>query len=129
MNQEFSADHDKFEDDDIKHNQGLERQDTAGESVGKTGNTTSAPVRYFDLNADLDENGELMIMSPVPASAPDPAGSTTVQTETKMTITSETKDEELSDWPMPNLTIDPVQLAQLSRRIDEEEEEDYDAEG
>ncbi|KAL0911534.1 hypothetical protein M5K25_019682 [Dendrobium thyrsiflorum] len=74
--------------------------------IGMTG--TPVPVRDFDLNIDLDENG-LATANPVTAS----------------TITiHEMKQEEYSSWPP--ITIDPLQLALMDKRI--EEEEDYDNE-
>ncbi|KAK3205362.1 hypothetical protein Dsin_019408 [Dipteronia sinensis] len=51
-------------------NQSLERQDIGEESV-ETKDGTSVPIRNFDLNVDLEENGDSMTI-PVPDPAPDP---------------------------------------------------------
>ncbi|GLU18959.1 hypothetical protein SLE2022_352330 [Rubroshorea leprosula] len=82
------------------------------ESV-QANNSLRASVRNFDLNVGLDENGDSVI--PV-AARPCPI---------KKTI-PEFKHEEYPGWPFSEIDkmgIDPTQLADFSRRIDEE---DYD---
>ncbi|XP_020580057.1 dr1-associated corepressor-like isoform X2 [Phalaenopsis equestris] len=68
---------------------------------------TRVAVRDFDLNLELDENGFA-------------------------TESSEMKLEEYNMWPplsyVDKMTIDPLQPAVLDKRIEEEEEEDYDNE-
>ncbi|KAL0857700.1 hypothetical protein Bca101_062854 [Brassica carinata] len=49
--------------------------------------------------------------------------------ETKPAADTATASEEYPGWPMELGKIDPSQLASLGKRIDEEEEEDYDEEG
>nr|POE49942.1 dr1-associated corepressor [Quercus suber] len=120
-----------FEDDpddsehDEKLNQSLERLDNGSETKEWKENilavkSEEAPVRNFDLNMDLDENGDSTTAAAVPASS-------------SAEPIPEIKPEEYPDWSeseMKNIAIDPVRLANLSRRIDEDEdEEDYDEEG
>ncbi|KAL6340517.1 hypothetical protein AAG906_006182 [Vitis piasezkii] len=89
-------------------------------SVGKNADSC---VRNFDLNVDLDENGDsTSILPAAPAPAPAP-----VTPSPKLT---EMKHEEYPGWSlsdMEKMEIDPIQLANLNRRIDEDEE-DYDEE-
>lgn len=67
--------------------------------------------RNFDLNAGAGENSEKM--DPIPTTAPPP----------------DVKGEEFPGLSeMDRMAIDPVHLAQLSSRLDEDEE-DYDEEG
>ncbi|KAJ4886417.1 hypothetical protein Rs2_26165 [Raphanus sativus] len=65
----------------------------------------------FDLNA---ESLDLNETKPAPAAA---------------AADTATTSEEYPGWPMELGKIDPTQLASLGKRIDEEEEEDYDEEG
>lgn len=68
--------------------------------------------RNFDLNAGVDANSEKT--APVPTTAPPPP---------------DVKGEEFPGLSeMDRMAIDPVHLAPLSSRLDEEEE-DYDEEG
>ncbi|KAI7728217.1 hypothetical protein M8C21_020409, partial [Ambrosia artemisiifolia] len=77
--------------------------------VEKTEDTVK--VRNFDLNLDLDENGDT------------PMGLSTKPT-------SETKPEEYRGWSLmgvEKMAIDPVKVANLRNSVDEDEE-DYDEE-
>ncbi|XP_076899129.1 uncharacterized protein LOC143552907 [Bidens hawaiensis] len=74
----------------------------------KTENTVKVEVRNFDLNLDLDENGNTPIVPIV-----------------------EMKPDEYPSWSLAEvekMAIDPVKLANLNSRVDEDEE-DYDEEG
>ena len=77
-----------------------------------------ASIRNFDLNMNPDENMDsLDIPTPVPATS-----------SAKPLV--EEKHEEYPGWSLSDvekMTIDPMQLANLNRRIDEDEE-DYDEE-
>lgn len=78
-------------------------------------------VRDFDLNLDLDENGNTPVVSPTPI--------TPVGLSPKPTV--EMKPDEFPGWSLADvekMAIDHVQLANLSSRVDEDEE-DYDEEG
>lgn len=80
------------------------------------GRNLRTPVHDFDLNLDLDENGETKtVLASVPASS-----------STKPI--PELKHEEVPGWSLADIEgmdIDPIQLANLNTRIDEE---DYDEE-
>ncbi|CAN4119075.1 unnamed protein product [Withania somnifera] len=68
------------------------------------------PARNFDLNIDLNESVE----------------STSIPSEAALL-----QHEEIPGWPLSDLekmVIDPIQLANLNKGLDEEEE-DYDEEG
>ena len=76
-------------------------------------------VQNFDLNADVVHENE----DTKAAAAAAQASSTAP--------TSETKHEEYPGWSLSDvdkMAIDPLQLAQLSKRLDEDEE-NYDEEG
>ena len=109
--------------------QNLETVDDRAEPEGPKENIAGdkkaeAPVRNFDLNVDLTENGDsttLLATAPGPASTP--AG-LSVKTIPKM------KHEERPGWSFADveeMVIDPVQFANLNRRIDEDDE-DYNKE-
>ncbi|XP_022730458.1 dr1-associated corepressor-like [Durio zibethinus] len=116
-----SAQCEKFEDDlDIsyfqeKHTLSCERLDDEAEPEelkkhNPAGKNIEAPVRNFDLNADLDENGD---------------STTSIAPATTDNIPEK---EQLPGWSLSeieNMAIDPIELANLSREIDEE---DYDEE-
>ncbi|KAG2670944.1 hypothetical protein I3760_14G110200 [Carya illinoinensis] len=108
-----AAHSEKFEDDSeiSKHNQEVQILAGKGED---------APIRNFDLNVVLDENGDSTTVA---------AGSGGSSAEP----VPEMKHDEYLGWSLSDLekmAIDPIQLANLSRRIDEDEdEEDYDEEG
>ena len=75
-------------------------------------------VRNFDLNLDPDENMDSL---DTPTSVPTSSSAKSV---------SEEKHEEYPGWSlseMEKMIIDPIQLANLNGRIDEDEE-DYDEE-
>ncbi|KAG6679046.1 hypothetical protein I3842_14G111200 [Carya illinoinensis] len=115
----------KFEDDSeiSKHNQGLERLNNGAETKDLKEQILAdkgedAPIRNFDLNVVLDENGDSTTVA---------AGSGSSSAEP----VPETKHAEYLSWSlsdMGKMAIDPIQLANSSRRIDEDEE-DYDEEG
>ncbi|GLT58725.1 hypothetical protein SLA2020_315950 [Shorea laevis] len=116
--------HEKFEDEsNISYQQetnGLDRHrldnerelDESKESV-QANNSLQTPVRNFDLNVGLDENGYSII--PV-AAPPCPIKK----------IIPEFKHEECPGWPFSEIDkmgIDPTQLANFSRRTDDDEED------
>lgn len=90
---------------------------------------TGAAIRNFDLNLDLDENGD------TPA-APAAMAMGTAAKATDTAASSETNHEMKNDeyppgWSlsdMDRMAIDPIRFALSNRRLDEEEEEDYDNE-
>uniref|UniRef100_A0A6M2FC23 Transcription factor CBF/NF-Y/archaeal histone domain-containing protein n=1 Tax=Populus davidiana TaxID=266767 RepID=A0A6M2FC23_9ROSI len=172
MERETAAQHGKFEDDpDIGHHNDehcpkLDKDYEPKDSKDNipAGRNLQAPVRDFDLNAGLDENGETQpALASVPASSltkPDtvvpassltkpvvPASSVTkpdtvvptrsltkpdtvVPASSSTKPTPELKHEEVPGWSLEDIEkmdINPVQLANLNTRIDEEEE-DYDEE-
>lgn len=128
VERETAAQFEKLEDDpDIsKNNQSLERLDNGVEAKeleenilgGKSG---EGPIRNFDLNLDLNDDGDSATLAAAPAAS------------SSAEPIPETKHEEYPGWSvsdMEKMAIDPIQLANLSRRIDEDEdEEDYDEEG
>lgn len=82
------------------------------------GKNADISPRNFDLNVDLNENGN---------STPVLAGGTS---NSRTNAALEMKHEEIPGWSLDDvegMTIDPIQLANIHRRIDEEEE-DYDDE-
>ncbi|XVE93270.1 hypothetical protein REPUB_Repub01dG0176300 [Reevesia pubescens] len=115
----------KFEDDpDIfvfqeKHNLSYERLDDGLDpdelkKHNHLGKNIKAPIRYFDLNANLDEIGD-STTSIVPASP--------------TTDNVPEKKEEYTDWSrseIEKMAFDPIELANLNRGMDEE---DYNEEG
>lgn len=91
---------------------------------------TDPAVRNFDLNAEVNEstneNEDAKPAVAAAAAAPAPAATPAPSTEP----TSETKHEEYPGWSLSeidHMAIDPLQLAHLGTRIDEDEE-DYDEE-
>ncbi|OMO62028.1 Transcription factor CBF/NF-Y/archaeal histone [Corchorus olitorius] len=115
----------KFEDDpDVSHSQekhtlSLERlnegvePDEFKKHNNTAGKNIEAPVRNFDLNVDLDENGE---------------SSTSVAPASPTTDNIPEKQEEYPDWPLSEIekmAIDPIEFSNLNRVIDDE---DYDDE-
>lgn len=92
-----------------------EPADSKNISAGKC---PEVPARNFDLNIDLNESVE---STAIPAEAP----------STSKMPPPEVKHEEIPGWSlseMEKMAIDPIQLANLNRGLDEEEE-DYDEEG
>jgi hypothetical protein len=162
MERETAAQHGKFEDDpDIDHHNDkhcpkLDKDYEPKDSKDNipAGRNLQAPVRDFDLNAGLDENGETQpVLASVPSSFSTksdtvvPASSltkhdtvvptssltkpdTVVPASYSTKPTPELKHEEVPGWSLEDIEkmdINPVQLANLNTRIDEEEE-DYDEE-
>lgn len=81
-------------------------------------------ARNFDLNANVDDNDDRK------AAAAAAAAAAAVAHASSAGPTTETRHEELPGWSlsdMDKMAIDPLQLAHLSSRLDEEEE-DYDEE-
>jgi hypothetical protein len=97
----------------------------------RVSDATNQPERNFDLNAEVNDSEDAKA-----AAAPAAAATTTTTTTTSAPSSSvepaaETNHEEYPGWSlseMDKMVIDPLQLAQLSKRLDEEEE-DYDEEG
>ncbi|CAI0421054.1 unnamed protein product [Linum tenue] len=96
-----------------------------------TDGTANQPERNFDLNAEVKDNNEdtkAAAAAALPASSaigPVPAG------QSSSTAPETTTHEEYPGWSLSEvdkMAIDPLQLAQMSTRMDEEEE-DYDEEG
>lgn len=102
-------------------------------------------VRNFDLNADVIENEDTKAaVTAAQAATAAQASSTAAQAAATASQaaataaptssagpTSEIKHEEYPGWSLSDvdkMAIDPLQLAHLSGRIDEDEE-DYDEEG
>ena len=136
MERETAAQHGKFEDDpDIGHHNDehcpkLDKDYEPKDSKDNipAGRNLQAPVRDFDLNAGLDENGETKpVLASVPVSSstkPD----TVVPASSSTKPIPELKHEEVPGWSLADIEgmdIDPIQLANLNTRVDEE---DYDEE-
>lgn len=85
---------------------------------------TGAAVQNFDLNLDVDENGDISTAT-VTATASATTTATTTSSETNHAMKHEYPGWSLAD--MAKMTIDPIQFALSNRRLDEEEE-DYDNE-
>ncbi|XWS08233.1 hypothetical protein CRYUN_Cryun41cG0062200 [Craigia yunnanensis] len=106
--------------DDGSESKELMKENTIGEDANQA-------VRNFDLNAEVDEKVDTKA-SAVAATAAESAATAAVAAAEP---TTETKNEEYPGWSlsdMDKMAIDPLQLAQLGRRLDEDEE-DYDEEG
>jgi hypothetical protein len=110
---------------------GSESKESVKEN-NRVSDATNQPERNFDLNAEVNDSEDAKA-----AAAPAAAATTTTTTTTTSAPSSsvepaaETNHEEYPGWSlseMDKMVIDPLQLAQLSKRLDEEEE-DYDEEG
>jgi hypothetical protein len=109
---------------------GSESKESVKEN-NRVSDATNQPERNFDLNAEVNDSEDAKA-----AAAPAAAATTTTTTTTSAPSSSvepaaETNHEEYPGWSlseMDKMVIDPLQLAQLSKRLDEEEE-DYDEEG
>jgi hypothetical protein len=110
---------------------GSESKESVKEN-NRVSDATNQPERNFDLNAEVNDSEDAKA-----AAAPAAAAATTTTTTTTSAPSSsvepaaETNHEEYPGWSlseMDKMVIDPLQLAQLSKRLDEEEE-DYDEEG
>ena len=95
------------------------------ENIATTDGANPA-ARSFDLNANVDDNEDTKATAAAAtaaAAAAAPASSAGP--------TTETRHEEYPGWSLSDvdkMAIDPLQLAHLSKRLDEEDE-DYDEEG
>ncbi|XP_050386622.1 uncharacterized protein LOC126802942 [Argentina anserina] len=131
LGREINAPNENCEDDlDIvkredKLDEPLEQRDDATEPKGSKenvsgSNSAETAALNFDLNVDLNEkNDSATTSAAIPA--PDPANLSSQ-------FTLDMKHVEFLGWPltgMEKMAIDPVQLANLTRRIDEDDE-DYD---
>ncbi|GLT66935.1 hypothetical protein SLA2020_392750 [Shorea laevis] len=124
MEQETVPHHENFEDDpDTSHQQEANDLDfqrlysrrEPDEAAVQANNNLKAPVRNFDLNVGLDENGDQIIPVSAPASP-------------IMKTIPEIKHEEYPGWSLSEIdkmAIDSTQLTNFNGRIDEDEE-DYD---
>ncbi|GMI81622.1 hypothetical protein like AT5G19490 [Hibiscus trionum] len=124
---ETAADCGKFEDDpdiayseeehilsfdrhrpaDVVEPDGLKKPNPVGKNI-------EAPARNFDLNADLDENGDSI---------------TSVAAASPRTYDITGNKEEYPGWSLSEIekmAIDPIEIANSTRGIDDE---DYDEEG
>jgi hypothetical protein len=155
VEREMVAQFEKLEDDpDIsKNNRSLERLDNGAEAKELEENilgdkSGEGPIRNFDLNLDLNVDGNSTALAaasasssaePIPERAAAPASSSAEPIPERAAAPAsssaepipETKHEEYPGWSvsdMEKMAIDPIQLANLSRRVDEDEE-DYDEEG
>ncbi|XP_010031686.2 dr1-associated corepressor [Eucalyptus grandis] len=122
QNEKFEVDGDVPQQDNLNQDlEGTENGDHLNESKDSIPTPRSAepPVRNFDLNVDLDENGDsksILASGPTSISAAPDAGF---------------KHEEYPGWSLSEvekMAIDPIQLANLNRGMDEDDE-DYDEEG
>lgn len=90
------------------------------ETLTVANSNRSGIVHNFDLNLDLDDNGNASAATSTAASEP--------ALEPVSASHHEMKDEGYAGWPlseMDRMAMDPVKLSILNNRI-EEEEEDYD---
>lgn len=97
---------------------GSEAKEFSKENIAVADGANPA-ARNFDLNAHVDENEgtKTTAAAAAPTSIAGPS--------------TETRHEELPGWSLSDvdkMAIDPLHLAHLSTRLDEEEEEDYDEE-
>jgi hypothetical protein len=115
---------------------GSESKESVKEN-NRVSDATNQPERNFDLNAEVNDSEDAKAAAAPAAAAPAAAAATTTTTTTTSAPSSsvepaaETNHEEYPGWSlseMDKMVIDPLQLAQLSKRLDEEEE-DYDEEG
>lgn len=100
-------------DDNNVSKENLKDVDSKENHIANTVNPT--PVRNFDLNLDLDENGDTTPML---------AGGASAKPNHKL------KPEEYPGWSVADvekLAIYPIKLANFNRTVDEEYE-DYDVE-
>lgn len=105
---------------------GSEAKEFSKENI-TIGNDANPTARNFDLNAHIDENED----TKATATAAATAAAAAPASSSGPTTTTETRLEELPGWSLSDvdkMAIDPLQLARLSSRLDEEEEEDYDEE-
>ncbi|KAJ6670518.1 HISTONE-LIKE TRANSCRIPTION FACTOR CCAAT-RELATED [Salix viminalis] len=83
-------------------------------------------VHVFDLNLDLDKNGETKTaLASIPASSSTKSG-TVVPANSSTKPIPELKHQEVPEWSLADIEkmgIDPILPANLNTRIDEE---DYD---
>lgn len=120
-----TAHHEKFEVDsdsprssNEKPKQNHHERITNGSDAVVDSKENIAVVRNFDLNVDLNENGDSAV-------EPEPTSSSTPKPILEL------KQDEYPGWSLADverMAIDPVQIANLNSRMDEEEE-DYDEEG
>ncbi|KAI3746543.1 hypothetical protein L6452_08977 [Arctium lappa] len=90
------------------------------------GTDDSTPIHNFDLNLDLDENGD----TPPVGSSTDRHTICAPPVGPSANPTLEMKAGEYPGWSMvdvENMAIDRMKLANLNNRVDEEDE-DYDEE-
>ncbi|KAM7522951.1 hypothetical protein LguiA_012853 [Lonicera macranthoides] len=120
-----TAHHEKFEvDSDSPHSsnekpkQNHHERITNGSNAVVDSKENIAAVRNFDLNVDLNENEDSAV-------EPEPTSSSTPKPILEL------KQDEYPGWSLADverMAIDPIQIANLNSRMDEEEE-DYDEEG
>ncbi|KAJ6694829.1 HISTONE-LIKE TRANSCRIPTION FACTOR CCAAT-RELATED [Salix koriyanagi] len=113
---------------------GSESKESVKEN-NRVSDTTNQPERNFDLNAEVNDNEGAKAAAAAAAAAAATATATTTTTSSAPgssaeTAAAETNHEEYPGWSlseMDKMAIDPLQLAQLGKGLDEEE--DYDEEG
>lgn len=108
---------------------GSESKESVKEN-NRVSDATNQPERNFDLNAEVNDSEDAKAAAAAAAAA---AATTTTTSAPSSSVepAAETNHEEYPGWSlseMDKMVIDPLQLAQLSKRLDEEEE-DYDEEG
>ena len=105
---------------------GSEVKELSKENIA-TADGANPAARSFDLNANVDDNED----TKATAAAATAAAAAAAAPASSAGPTTETRHEEYPGWSLSDvdkMAIDPLQLAHLSKRLDEEDE-DYDEEG
>ncbi|KAL4335880.1 hypothetical protein GQ457_07G043170 [Hibiscus cannabinus] len=105
--EEHTLSFDRHRPADVVESDELKKRNPVGKNI-------EAPVWNFDLNADLDENGDSI---------------TSVAAASPITNDIPGNKEEYPGWSLSEIekmAIDPIEIANLNRGIDDE---DYDEEG
>lgn len=110
---------------------GSEAKELSKENIATTDGANTA-ARSFDLNANVDDNEDTKAAAAAAtAAAAAAAAAPAAAPASSAGPTTETRHEEYPGWSLSDvdkMAIDPLQLAHLSKRLDEEDE-DYDEEG
>ena len=108
---------------------GSEAKELSKENIA-TADGANPAARSFDLNANVDDNEDTKATAAA-ATAAAAAAAAAAAPASSAGPTTETRHEEYPGWSLSDvdkMAIDPLQLAHLSKRLDEEDE-DYDEEG